>query len=281
MEMNKRYTSRSQILTPRQLAIDILSDIKKSQFLAWRLLVRDISARYRQTLTGYWIAILPPIVTAIIFIILNQSAILNVSDTGIPYPVFVITGTILWTLFMDSINAPLNEVQNNRSMLVRVSFAKEALLFTSFGQVFFNFIIKMIILIAVLLLFKTKYTFHWFFVILPVLSTATLGVLLGVLLVPLSILYHDLRQGIIMVFSVLMYFAPVAYPLPESGIISILGKYNPMTYFLSLFRNLLFKENVDFIGISMVMFFVSLILLLLGLVLFRIAIPYIAERMDA
>lgn len=281
MRKNKHYSSKSQILNPGQLISDIFSDLKSSQFLAWRLLNRDIAAKYRQTATGYWLAILPPIVTAIIFIILNKSAILNVGETGIPYPAFVITGTILWTLFIDSINAPINELQTNKAMLVRVSFAKEALIFTSFGQVFFNFVIKLAVLIAVLLIFKIRYSPNWFLIIIPVLSTATLGIFCGLFFAPFTFLYHDLRQFVVMMFAALMYFAPVAYPLPESGILHIIGKFNPMTYILNLFRDVLFKETYNDMGITVGILIISILFLFVSLVIFRIAIPYLVERMDA
>ena len=281
MENKKIYTSRAQILNPVRLLLNTFSDIKKSSFLAWRLLGRDISSKYRQTMTGYLSAALPPIITAFIFIILNKAAILNIGETGMPYPVFVITGTLLWDLFITSINAPLNELQVNRSMLARVSFAKEALFLTSLGQVLFNFLIKAVILVAILLYFKVDISSHSIFVILPVITTITFGIFIGLFFAPISFLFQDIRQGITMLFSLLMFVSPVVYPLPQTGIIGIIGKYNPFTYIMNLFRNLLFSENLDFIWITLIIFGASLFLLLITLILFRISIPYLVERMDA
>ncbi len=281
MENKKTYTPKSQILNPIKLLLSIASDLKRSHFLAWRLLDRDISSKYRQTMTGYLSAILPPVVTAVIFIILNKASILNVSETSIPYPVFVVTGTLMWDLFMTAINAPLNELQTNRSLLVRISFAKEALILTSLGQILFNFVIKAVVLVGILLFFKVDVSSHCVLVILPVMTIVTLGVLIGLFLTPVSFLFQDIRQAITMLFSLLMYVSPVAYPLPKTGIIGIVGKYNPFAYTMDLFRNLLFTEKYDFIGITLIIFAVSFFLLLVTLVLFRISIPYLVERMDA
>lgn len=281
MENRRIYTPKSQILNPVKLLLSIVSDLKRSHFLAWRLLDRDISSKYRQTMTGYLSAILPPVVTAVIFIILNKASILNVSETSIPYPVFVVTGTLVWDLFMTAINAPLNELQTNRSLLVRISFAKEALILTSLGQILFNFLIKAAILIGILFFFKVDVSSHCVLVILPVMTIVTLGVLIGLFLTPVSFLFQDIRQAITMLFSLLMYVSPVAYPLPKTGIIGVVGKYNPFAYTMDLFRNLLFTEKYDFIGITLIIFVVSFFLLLVTLVLFRISIPYLVERMDA
>lgn len=59
------YTSESRVRHPIQLVREMGRDLLASRELAWRLLVRDISAQYRQSLFGLLWAFLPPIVAAI------------------------------------------------------------------------------------------------------------------------------------------------------------------------------------------------------------------------
>jgi lipopolysaccharide transport system permease protein len=47
------YTPDSQLRRPRQLVRSMVADLLASRELAWRLLVRNISAQYRQSLLGY------------------------------------------------------------------------------------------------------------------------------------------------------------------------------------------------------------------------------------
>ena len=88
----------------------MVADLRASRELAWRLLVRNISAQYRQTLLGYVWAFLPPIVTTLVWVFLNAQKIFDVGETGVPYPVYVLTGTILWQVFVDAMNSPLRQV---------------------------------------------------------------------------------------------------------------------------------------------------------------------------
>ena len=92
---------------PPKLIKEMWRDLLDSRELAWRLMVRDISAQYRQSLLGVFGAFLPPIATALVFVVLNNRKVINIGQTDIPYPIFVMFGTVLWQVFVDSLNVPL------------------------------------------------------------------------------------------------------------------------------------------------------------------------------
>ncbi len=60
--------------------------------LAWRLAVRDISAQYRQSTTAVWL-------------FLSTSKLVQVAPTDIPYPLFVFSGTLLWSILIERMSA--------------------------------------------------------------------------------------------------------------------------------------------------------------------------------
>ena len=101
------YTPESLLRHPIKLARSMAHDLWASRELAWRLFVRNISAQYRQSLLGYLWAFLPPIFTTLIFVFLNSQKILNIGETGIPYPAYVMMGTLLWQGFVDALNSPI------------------------------------------------------------------------------------------------------------------------------------------------------------------------------
>ncbi len=80
--------------------------------------MRDISAQYRQSVLGILWALINPLTTTAIWRFLSTSRLVQVAETGLPYPVFVFTGTLLWSILMDAFNAPLGQVNGNRSLLV-------------------------------------------------------------------------------------------------------------------------------------------------------------------
>ena len=128
------YTPDSELLSFGKLLRSMWSDLLASRELAWRLMVRNISAQYRQSLLGYTWAILPPVVTTAIWVFLNSQKVFNVGDAGMPYPVFVLTGTVLWQTFTDALNSPLKVVTESKAMLAKINFPREALILTCLGS---------------------------------------------------------------------------------------------------------------------------------------------------
>src|SRR4029077_1454087 len=98
----------------------MVRDICSSKELAWRLFVRNISSRYRQTVLGYLWAFLPPIMTTVVFVYLQRVGFFAVGPTQVPYVAFVFAGLILWQAFTDALNAPLRMVQQSFSILTKV-----------------------------------------------------------------------------------------------------------------------------------------------------------------
>ena len=88
------YSAESALRHPGALAAAMWRDLKSSRELAWRLLVRNISAQYRQSIFGYLWAFLPPIATTATFLFLNAQGIMKVGETGIPYPAYVLVGSV-------------------------------------------------------------------------------------------------------------------------------------------------------------------------------------------
>ncbi len=129
-------------------------DLIAGRELAWRLAVRDISAQYRQTALGLLWAFIMPLAHTLIWIFLSSSGIVTIRDTALPYPVYVFTGTMIWAIFMDAVNAPLQQTTANKQMLAKINFPREALVVSGIYQTLFNGAIRIILLLSVLMLFK-------------------------------------------------------------------------------------------------------------------------------
>ena len=98
------YTSDSELRRPLRLLRSMFSDLVASRELAWRLFVRNVSARYRQTLLGYVWIVVPPLAATAAFAFLQAQGVLTAQPTDVPYPFYVLVGTGLWQVFADAIN---------------------------------------------------------------------------------------------------------------------------------------------------------------------------------
>ena len=275
------YTPESKVRSSDTMAKDMWHDLKASRELAWRLMVRDISAQYRQSLFGVFWAFLPPVCTALIFIFLNSRNIINIGATDIPYPVFALFGTVLWQIFVYSLNAPLKVVSSAKPLLGKINFPKESLILSSIGQTFFDAGTKMVILIAVFLIFNIPVTWGVLFSLPAILVLILLGITLGMALTPIGLLYTDISNSLTIMTTLWFLITPVVYPPPTGFPFSLLTTVNPVSPILLGVRDLATKGML----LHPVAFFVVTCLILLVFIVtwivFRLSMTILIERISA
>lgn len=279
--LTRVYTPDSPLRRPGAFVATILGEVRAARMLAWRLTVRDISALYRQTAFGYLWAALPAVFNALVWVALQAAGILSIKTGNVPYIAYVLTGTMFWQLFVDSINAPLKQLNMNRSMLNRINFPTEAILASGVAQVLFSFAIKLVVLAVVLAVSGAPVRWTAPAVLLPALAILAVGTTLGVLLTPAGMLYRDIEQGLNVVVAPLMFLTPVIYSVPSSGILRTIMRLNPLTPMFQVTRELLFGGVGPYVVELGIVAAVTLTLAVLGWLLYRLSLPLLIERIEA
>jgi lipopolysaccharide transport system permease protein len=275
------YTPESPIRHPLRLLAAMWRDLVACRGLAWRLFVRDTSAAYRQSFLGYLWAFLPPIATTASFSLLAGQRVMNTEGINVPYPVFAGIGTIFWQTFADSVNGPLKSVTAAKGMLTKINFPREALLLAGLGEIFFNFVLRSTLLVALFVLYPNDLSVHPSLLLVPVgaASMVLLGYSIGLLVVPFGMLARDIGRGLTMFLGFWMLVTPVVYPPRTSGWGAVLASWNPVGPVLSTCREWVLGDPVTFLPQYFAVLGVSALLLFLAWVMFRLAMPIIIERM--
>ncbi len=275
------YSPESELARPWLLMKGMARDLAASRELAWRLFLRNISAKYRQTFMGYLWAVFPPLLTSAIWIFLNSQKILNFSETDIPYPLYVLVGTIIWQVFVNAINIPILVVRDSASMIAKINFPREALILAAFFEILFNLAIQLILLAAVFLYFRVSVSIQCIWAFGGLLSVIMAGMMTGILLTPLSILYGDIQQGLPMILQPLFYLTPIVYSPPETGIGAILATINPISPLIRFTRELITTGEFVCSASTLIISVFTGIMLLFGWILYRVAMPHLVERISA
>lgn len=278
MELETKVYQKENNTSFPKLLRESLSDIYSSRFLARQLAERDIKAQYRQSYLGMVWAFITPLATAAVWIFLNLSGTIQVTDTGIPYPVFAFTGTLLWSIITAAINMPTQSTNGARGLLSKINFPKEALIISGVYKLLFNSSIKILLLVVLVFLFGIG--FHWSLLLLPfvILGALLFGTMIGLFLTPISMLYKDVGKIVSMGFSFLMYITPVVYAIPEGGLMRTVMEINPFTPIILTSRDLITGASPEYLTYYFVVLAVTLPLFFLALLFYRISIPIIVER---
>ncbi|WP_345203979.1 ABC transporter permease [Chryseobacterium ginsengisoli] len=240
---------------------------------------RDIQSQHRQSLLGFFWILAPVIINSLIWLFLNGSGVVNVNTPeGIPYPVFVILGTTIWNIFSEAVQSPINSVNSGKSIISKINFPKEALLMKGLYTTFFNLVIKMIPIIGILIVYQI--TPSWSLLLFPfyIIALILFAFTIGLIITPLGLIYTDISKVLITGIPFLMYVTPVVYAMPRAGIFKILFSLNPLTYIINDTRNTLVGVETNSLVFTLVLTAISVIVLLIGLVIFRKSMPIVIEK---
>ncbi|MCR8666372.1 ABC transporter permease [Aestuariibaculum sp. M13] len=249
--------------------------------MAKQLAKRDITSQYRQSILGFFWVLFPVIMNALVWIFLQRTGTVKLSDTGIPYPLFALVGTTIWSVFNECLNMPIKSVNGNRAIISKINFDKEGLITLGFIKLCFNLLIKIGLIIFFILYFDVIPSGSIFLFIPLILIVFLLFISLGVLLVPLGVLYKDIGRMIPVGMQLLMYITPVLYIMPKSGFMHQVMRFNPLSYFISDIRNCLTGLPVAHAGFWLVALSCAVVLSVLATVVYRVSMPIITERMSA
>ena len=182
--------------------------------LMYFLVLRDIKIVYKQSVLGVGWAVLRPLVTMLIFtVIFGEIAKLNTD--GLPKPIFYLSGLVPWIYFSTVVGASSSSLRANSNILTKVYFPRFILPFTPVLSKLMDFLIALILLIA--LMFWYDYypdiNILYFPLILLMLVITACG--FGLWLSALSVQYRDINHVSGYFIQLMLYGSPVIISVSE------------------------------------------------------------------
>jgi lipopolysaccharide transport system permease protein len=269
--MSEEKTNIEYIIKPPKGLVSLnLPEIWRYKELLYIFAWRDVKVRYKQTVIGIAWAIFQPLLTMVIFTVIFGN-LAKVPSEGIPYPVFVYSGLLLWNYFSTALTNASNCLIDNENIVKKVYFPRLLLPVSTAVTPIVDFIFSLIILFAIVLFYHYSPRVEGI-ILLPVLllisMCASSG--LGLFLSAVNAKYRDVRYVLPFFIQILMYVTPVIYPVSiVPAKFQWLLYLNPMSGLISAARTSLLglgPVNWVSLGISAA---ISVFLLLCGVAYFR------------
>lgn len=273
------YTPDSSLANPKQLIAEMVQELRSSRELAGALFKRDMKAQVRQSILGYAWLFFPPVATTLVWFFLNSSGVVKVADTGIPYPAFVMIGTLLWQAFLESLTKPITSLTASKAMLTKLNFPRIAPVLAGIGETTVTSAIRLLLLIPIFVFAGVEASWTIVFFPFAYLAMVLLGVAIGSFLTPIGLLYTDIAKSIGLLGQFVMYATPVVYPIASEGFLSWVNKINPVTYLLEIGRATLVGGSFEYLPMALIISGCAFALLLVGWIIFHVTVPRIIERM--
>ncbi len=237
-------------------------------FLTWR----DVKVRYKQTAIGVLWAVLQPVLTTAIFTVIF-STLARFESQRVPYPLFALSGFLVWLFIFNSISFAANSLVGNSNLVTKVYFPRLIVPVSATLSGLFDLLFSFAVLAALMVYYvsKSMIVLSWQIALVPFFLTLAvlLAIGLGNLFSALNVRFRDVKFALPFGLQVWMFASPIFYP-PEilSEKVRFILAFNPLTGILQGFRAALFAEPFDWlaIGISAAM---TVVLMLVSLFVFK------------
>ena len=276
-----RYSAESEISNPGKLISGVLRDFASGRELAGRLFMRNLRGLYRQTVLGLFWAFLPPIVNTAFWVFLREADVFDTGKMPINSTIFILTGMIFWQAFIEAFQMPMDVINKNRNMISKLNFPRESLLLVGLGEILFNFAIRTLLLLPACVWFQFMPPATIVFMPIAALGLIFVGMGFGLILMPIGALYQDVGRFIGLATPFWMILTPVVYMPLETLPGSLLNWINPASPLLILARDWTLVGSTEHASAAIVFGIGSVVLMLIGLVIYRVSIPVLVERMTA
>jgi lipopolysaccharide transport system permease protein len=235
--------------------------------LMTELITRDFKLRYNRSILGIaWSLITPLLQLLVFYFVFDLVLVLNIEN----YSLFVIIGMLPWIWFQAALFQASNCITNSKELISQPGFISEIMPIVAVMCNFINFVLTFPFLFIFLIYSNVSMKSVIFLTPVIILVQFFFTLSLSYLIAAVNVIFRDSEQILIVLTQLWFFLSPIVY---ESKIIP--PKYadiyylNPLVHIINSYRAVIMRgELPNFYALLIIAAF-SIVLLLLGVKLFR------------
>ncbi len=220
-----------------------LRKIGQQGYLLTLLVRRNIKNQYYRSFIGVLWTVLNPLLNMLVMAFVFSK--LFGGDTDLDYPIYILSGNIIFNIMRTSTSGSLPCLVHQRNMLqkTRVSIALFPTSNVLSSLVTFSFSFIALLVVALVRFFSGHYVFQWTILLVVLLIPAVTLFSLGIsyFLSALYVFFRDIEHIYSVVLTLWTYLTPLFYTIDRlnSDLVTKVMKFNPMFHYVEFFRDLL------------------------------------------
>ena len=246
---------------------EYVNTFMRYRFLLGELVKKGIKLKYRRSYLGIVWSLLEPLLTMIVLTIVFGTLFGNKDRT---FPVYILTGRLLYSYFSNSTSRALKSVRANAGMIKKVYVPKYIYPLSSVLYNYVIFLISLIVLAIVSVVLGIQPTIYMFQIPIALILVLLLSYGIGMILATIGVFFRDMEYLWSVALMIIMYTCAIFYypsRLLKSGFAWIL-KFNPLYCTISIFRSAMFGEMMNIHYFVYALGF-SLVTILVGMICFK------------
>lgn len=220
-----------------------LAALPRYRGLIQTLVVRDLKARYRGSVLGFFWSFINPLLLLLIYNFVFSTVMPGVRPADLePYALFMFCGILPWTWFSSSLLESSSTLLSGGNLIKKVLFPAEVLPIVTVLANMAHFFLGLPILVAFLVYYRRPLDpveLLWFPVIVAVQLVLTIG--LALLLSALTVHFRDLKDLLGNLLTLWFFATPIIYPISQApDYMRWAMNLNPMTHLAISYQEVLF-----------------------------------------
>jgi lipopolysaccharide transport system permease protein len=217
-----------------------LHNLYKYRVLIRSLVSRELKARYRGSMLGFFWSFFNPLLLLIVYTIVFNYILPNRALETQPYSLFLFCGLLPWTWFSSSLLEASNVIVSGGNLIKKIIFPAEVLPVVSVLANMIHFLLGTPILVLFMIIYKVPVTPYAIFfpIIIVIQLILTLG--FSLLISSLSVHFRDLRDILANLLTLWFFSTPIIYPLTFST------EHNE-NFISELFRRVLYMNPLSYV----------------------------------
>ena len=215
-----------------------LREVWEFRSLLLALVRRDVKLKYKNMMFGVAWAIFQPLLTMLMFTFFF-GRIVKLPSENVPYPVFALSGLILWQFFARALSDGSTSLVSFGGMLGKVYFPRLIAPLTGIASASIDFGFSFVVLLAVMAFYGVYPGPGIILVPVFLLAATVIALSVSLWLSALDSLYRDVRIVLGFVTQLWFYATPIVYPTTLVPTGWFLYKLNPMLPIIQGFRHVI------------------------------------------
>lgn len=207
-----------------------------------QLVSRDIKVKYKKSILGILWTLLNPLLNMIVLSIVFSNIFKNNIEN---FPVYLITGQVIFSFFSESTNLSMDSIVVNASLIKKVYIPKYMFPLSKVMSSFVNLLFSLIAVIIIMYTMNVKIEISILFMPILFIYVFTFSLGISLILSSLNVFFRDVRHLYGVLLTAWSYLTPIFYPI---DIIPIEFKWivenNPLYVMITYFREIVLYGQI-------------------------------------
>lgn len=185
---------------------------RKNRILLAELVRTDFKIRYESSALGYvWSVLNPLMIFAVLYLVFT--VFLGVGRNIEHYPMYLLTGVVLWRFFTEATNSGLKAIVDRGSLIRKINFPKYIIIISGTISSLINLGISMVVVILFCVVNGVHFTPAAFLIIPLILQLYLLALGFSFFLSAINVYLRDIGYIWEVFMQAAFYCIPIIYPI--------------------------------------------------------------------